>query len=83
MDAATSSQTSTRRAPEHDGMARPGQRPRRLGADARRRAGDRRGPALGVRLEARHQRGVTVVGSAAKPRTLMECTRCMPAGSTS
>ena len=69
--------------PEHHGMARPGQRPRRLGADARGGAGHRRRPAFGVRLEARHQRSVTEVGSAAKPRTLMECTRRMPAGSTS
>ena len=60
---------------EHDGVARPGQRPCRLGPDARGGAGHRRRPAFGVRLEARHQRGVTVVGSAAKPRTLMECTR--------
>ena len=48
--------------PEHDGMAGPGQRARRLGADARRGAGDHGRPALGVGFEARHQRGVTVVG---------------------
>ena len=69
-------------------MPRPGQRPRRLGADARRGAGHRRSAGVGgepghVRLEARHQRSVTVVGSAAKPRTLMECTRTMPAASIS
>ena len=69
--------------PEHHGVPHPGQRPRRLGADARRGAGHRRRPALGMGLEARHQRGVTVVGSAAKPRTLMEWTRAMPAGSMS
>ena len=83
MDAATSSHDLHAARPEHDGMARPGQRPRRLGADARGGAGHRRRPAFGVGLEARHQRSVTVVGSAAKPRTLMECTRRMPAGSTS
>ena len=83
MDAATSSHTSTPARPEHHGMARPGQRPRRLGTDARGGAGHRRRAPFGVGLEARHQRGVTVVGNAAKPRTLMECTRAIPAGSTS
>ena len=54
--------------PEHDRMAGPGQRACRLGADARRGAGHHRRPALGVGLEARHQRGVTVVGQARRSR---------------
>ena len=69
--------------PEHDRMARPGQRPRRLGADARRGARDRRwaGVRGGARsaASARRHRG----RERGEPRTLMECTRCIPAGSTS
>ena len=52
-------------------------------ADARRGAGDHGRPAFGVGLEAGHQRRVTVVGRAARPRTLIEWTRSMPSGSTS
>ena len=40
-------------------------------------------PPYGVRFEARAHRACTVVGSAARPRTLTECTRLMRSGSTS
>ena len=67
--------------PEHHREAIPGQGARRLGSDARRGAGDHRRPSVRVRLEARHQRRVTVVGRTAKPRTLTECTRTTPLSS--
>ena len=53
------------------------------GADPRRGAGDEDGPTVRVWFEARHQRSVTVIGSAENPRTLLECTRTALASSTS
>ena len=55
---------------EHHRVAGRGQRLRGGQPDARRRAGDHGGAALGVRFEPGHQRVTTVVGRAAKPRTL-------------
>ncbi len=52
-------------------------------ADAGRGSGDHCGANVGIGFEARHQRRVTVVGSAARPRTLIEWTRSIPSGSTS
>jgi hypothetical protein len=63
---------------EHDGVARGGEQHRGRPSDARRRAGDHGGATLGVGRELRHQRAATVVGRAAKPRTLTEWTRAMP-----
>ncbi len=68
---------------EDDGVTGRGQCLGRGGADTRRGPGDHRRPATRVLLETCHQRRVTVVGNAASPRTLMECTRSRPAGSTS
>ncbi len=58
--------------PEHDGMAGTGQGGGGGPADARRRSGDHRRPALGVGRGTGHQRSRTDVGRAAKPRTLTE-----------
>ena len=66
------------------GMPGLGQDPGRFGADARRGSGDHGRASLGLGVETSHQlryRGVTVVGSAARPRTLMECTRTTPSSS--
>src|SRR5690606_1598500 len=62
---------------ERDGEARGGQRLGGGRTDARGGAGDDRGAALGlgVLVGADHQRILTVTGSEAKPRTLMEWTR--------
>ena len=70
--------------PEHHGVPGRGQRQRGGQADAGGGAGDHGGAALGVRREAgASAQGCTVVGRAAKPRTLTEWTRRMPAGSMS
>ena len=83
MAAAVSSHSATRRAPRATGW------PRAASAwavawpmpdEAPVTTAGRR---CGIGLEAGHQRRVTVVGSAARPRTLMEWTRSMPSGSTS
>ncbi len=68
---------------EHDRVPEPGQGHRRRLPDARRRAGDHGRTSLGVGLETGHQRSCTVVGRAARPRTLIEWTRSMPSGSMS
>ena len=69
--------------PEGHRVALGGQGPGRGLADARRRPGHHGRAPFGVGLEPGHQRRVTVVGRAARPRTLMEWTRSMPSGSTS
>ena len=69
--------------PEGDGEAASREFGGGGGADARRGAGDQCGPSGGVWVESGHQRLVTVTGSSAKPRTLLECTRTAPDSTTS
>ncbi len=59
-----------------------GQGQRGRGTDAGRGAGDHGRATLGLVIPA-HQRTATVTGSAAKPRTLVECTRTARPWSTS
>ena len=68
---------------EHDRVPGGGQR---LGgglADPRGCAGHHRRSPLGMWSETRHQRRSTAIGSVAKPRTLIECTRSAPDSSIS
>ena len=68
---------------ENDRVAKGRQRLGRGLSDAGGRPGHHRRSELGIGVEAGHQRSVTVVGSEARPRTLIEWTRSMPSGSTS
>lgn len=68
---------------EYHRVAEGGQRLCGSSPDARRSAGDDGGTACWVRGDPGHQRSVTEVGRAARPRTLMEWTLTMPSGSTS